>query len=230
VYFRCSRPHTVLLSNLLRLTWCSLAYCLLHTSMALSAAVETPGAPKTPIILVYGDSLSAGYGLARGAEWPSLLQRRLKREALDYNVINASISGETTAGGRARFDKALARYRPVVLILELGANDGLRGLSLKQSAENLEYMILKARQSNARILLVGMRLPPNYGAYAGRFARLFPALSHKTGASLVDFLLAGIETNPAMFQPDGLHPVAKAQPIMLDNVWAKLQPMLKSKK
>jgi acyl-CoA thioesterase-1 len=180
-------------------------------------------------ILVFGDSLSAAYGIAASRGWVALLAERLRREHLDYSVVNASISGDTSAQGLSRLPRALQRHKPAIVILELGANDALRGLPVAQMEKNLERMIRLARGSGAAVLLVGMRMPPNYGpeytqAFAAAFARL--AAKHKT--ALVPFLLEGMAENPDLFQPDRLHPVASAQPILLENVWKALRPLLKS--
>lgn len=184
-------------------------------------------AAGAPVVLIYGDSLSAGYGLPREAAWPVLLEKRLAQAHLNYRVVNASISGETTAGGLARLPRALGEHRPAVVILELGANDGLQGLPLAVINHNLEAMAGQARQAGARVLLVGMRLPPNYGSYGEDFRHSYPALARRLKLPLVDFLLAGMADQPALFQTDGLHPVAAAQPRILDNVWQKLGPLLK---
>lgn len=178
-------------------------------------------------ILVFGDSLSAGYGIPQAAAWPSLLQQRLKEKRLDYNVVNQSISGETTAGGRARLPEALARHKPAIVILALGANDGLRGLPLTQLQANLTAMVTAAKRQGARVVLVGMRLPPNYGPYARQFAAAFAPIARAHQIPLVDFLLAGIADQPTMFQADGLHPTAAAQARILDNVWPVLAPLLR---
>ena len=179
-------------------------------------------------ILVLGDSLSASYGLAQTSGWVSLLQQRLATEKFPHQVINASISGETTSGGLYRIDALLAKHQPKVLILSLGANDGLRGLPLKATQSNLETMIRRAQKNHAKILLVGMRLPPNYGpAYTEKFHRLFEQLALKFHTKRVPFLLAKIATKREYFQADGLHPTAEAQPLLLDTVWPALMPMLK---
>lgn len=191
---------------------------LLCTSTAALAA-------KT--VLVFGDSLAAGYGIRAQDAWPTLLQARLKEKRLDYNVVNASISGETTAGGRSRLPAALARYRPAVVVIELGANDGLRGLPLTQIRSNLEAMIAAARGAGATVMLVGMRLPPNYGGYADGFNRLFGELAQAKKVPLAAFLFDGFADKPELFQADTLHPVAAAQPRMLDNIWPTLAPLLK---
>ena len=178
-------------------------------------------------ILVWGDSLSAGYGLKPGEDWPTLLQTRLQHKGFQHEVINASVSGETSSGGRTRLPAALERHRPDILILELGANDGLRGLRPQLMADNLKAMITDARAAGARVLLVGMQMPPNYGAaYTRRFAQTFADLAEETGVALVPFLLEGFADQPELFLPDGIHPSAEAQPLVLDTVWKGLAPLL----
>ena len=178
-------------------------------------------------LLVFGDSLSAGYGIPREQSWPALLDQRLNKEGRPYTVVNASISGETTAGGRARLEAALRQHHPAVVVIELGANDGLRGLPVEQMADNLTALVRMARQSGAKVLLVGMRLPPNYGPdYVSRFEGTFPAVAKKEKAALLPFLLEPIAREPNAFQQDGLHPVAAAQPRLLDHVWSALKPLL----
>ena len=186
-----------------------------------------PGsAPRT--LLVVGDSLSAEYGLARGTGWVPLLARRLSEQYPDYQVINASISGDTTSGGVSRLPALLQRHHPAIVVLELGPNDALRGLSLKMTEQNLRDMASQARQAGARVLIVGMQIPPNYGRdYAQRFAAVFPAVAKAEQAGLVPFLMDGMATDRALFQADGIHPNEQAQPLLLDNVWAALQPILK---
>ncbi len=178
-------------------------------------------------ILVFGDSLSAGYGIRQDAAWPSLLQQRLAEKRVDYSVVNASISGETSAGGRSRIAEALARHRPAIVVIALGANDGLRGLPVPAMKENLAAMIRAVRAAKARVVLVGMRLPPNYGPYAGEFHRAYADLARSEKVALVPFLLDGIADQPRLFQSDTIHPTAEAQPQLLDNVWAALAPLLK---
>ncbi|MBI5753126.1 MAG: arylesterase [Hydrogenophilales bacterium] len=179
-------------------------------------------------ILVLGDSLSASYGLAQTSAWVSLLQQRLAAEKFPHQVINASISGETTSGGLYRIDALLASHRPKVVILALGANDGLRGLSLEATQSNLEAMIRRAKKNRAQVLLIGMRLPPNYGpAYTEKFHRVYEQLALKYQTKRVPFLLAPIAGKREYFQADGLHPTAEAQPLLLDTVWPVLRPMLK---
>lgn len=178
-------------------------------------------------ILVLGDSLSAGYGLAQERGWVSLLQQRLTREKKPYHVINASISGETTSGGLYRIDALLANNHPEIMILELGANDGLRGLAVDATRNNLDTMIRRAQRNGAKVLLLGMRIPPNYGpTYTEQFRQQFEALAKKNRLPYVPFLLAPIVGQRDYFQADGLHPTATAQSLLLDVVWAKLHPLL----
>lgn len=177
---------------------------------------------------MFGDSLSAGYGLQTNQAWPSLLDRRLKAERFDYTVTNLSISGETSAGGQARLDAALKQYRPAILILALGANDGLRGLPLKGLRQNLEGMLNSAKRSGSRVLLVGMRLPPNYGPYAESFHATFGELAQVRKIAYLPFLLEPIADKPHLFQADRFHPTAEAQPSILNHVWSSLLPLLKT--
>ena len=178
-------------------------------------------------ILVMGDSLSAGYGIRPDQAWPSLLGKQLAEKRLDYSVANLSISGETTAGVRARLPDALRQYKPAVVVIALGANDGLRGLPLAQMRDNLTAMLDAARAAGARTLLIGMRLPPNYGPYAAEFDAAFRDTAALKKSAYFDFLLAPIALDRRYFQSDGLHPVADAQPLILDAVWPHLQPLLK---
>ena len=174
-----------------------------------------------------GDSLSAGYGLKADESWPALLARRLADKRIDYSVTNLSISGETTAGGLARLDAALDKHRPAIVILALGANDGLRGLSLEQMRGNLSAMIDRSRQQKALVMLVGMRLPPNYGPFARDFHNVFTDVARRKRTVFVDFLLAPIAARPELFQRDQLHPIAEAEPLILDHLWPALAPLLK---
>lgn len=179
-------------------------------------------------ILVFGDSLSAGYGLAVEQSWPSLLARKLAASGAPYTVVNASISGETTSGGVSRLPQALREHRPAVVIIELGANDGLRGLPIDAMRNNLVAMIRTAKQQKVRILLAGMRLPPNYGPdYTARFAGSFADIAKREKVQLLPFLLEPIASDRNAFQADGLHPVAEMQPRILEHVWAALTPLLK---
>jgi len=185
------------------------------------------GTAHAATILVWGDSLSAGYGLRPGEAWPDLLQTRLADQGFPHRVVNGSVSGETSAGGRSRLTAALARHEPEIVILELGANDGLRGLRPALLADNLEAMVADARAAGARVLLVGMQMPPNYGpAYTRGFAQTFAAVAEGQKVALVPFLLEGFADEPEHFQADGIHPNAGAQVRMLDTVWAGLQPLL----
>ena len=178
-------------------------------------------------ILVVGDSLSAGYGLPRGAGWVDLLERRLAADERSTNVINASISGETTGGGRLRIENLLRQYQPDIVIVELGANDGLRGASISRMRDNLAAIVDACRKHGASVLLVGMRIPPNYGRdYVNRFHAAYAQVADKHGANLVPFMLAGFADDPAMFQEDGIHPTAQAQQLVLDNIYEFLKPML----
>jgi acyl-CoA thioesterase-1 len=180
-----------------------------------------------PVILVLGDSLSAGYGLSSDQGWVALLERRLHERGLPHRVVNASISGDTTHGGVARLSAALARHRPELVIIELGANDGLRGMDPQRMRENLQEMIGLSQAQGARVLLVGIRLPTNYGRrYRERFDAVFPELARTTGVALVPFLLNGVAQRRELFQADGVHPTAAAQALMLDNVWSHLAPLL----
>lgn len=211
-----------------------------HCSVLLAAGAACPSiqaadataAQRRPVILVVGDSLSAEYGLTRGSGWVALLERRLAQKKLDAAVVNASISGETTSGGRSRLNALLSQHRPNVVVLELGGNDALRGLPLSMTQQNLATMARDAKAAGARVLIVGMQVPPNYGSrYANDFAALFAKVAKDEGASLVPFLLKGVADGPqseAMFQSDRIHPKAQAHPVMLDNVWAALESLLKS--
>jgi acyl-CoA thioesterase I len=178
-------------------------------------------------ILVFGDSLSAAYGIAQSRGWVALLAERLKRERPDYSVVNASVSGETTAGGAARIARALEQHKPTIVILELGANDGLRGLAVAQMKQNLARMIGEAQKSSARVLLVGMKLPPNYGPdYTRAFEAAFSELAKERNTALVPFLLEDVADDDRLFQPDRIHPTEAAQPLILERVWKALRPLL----
>jgi acyl-CoA thioesterase-1 len=182
----------------------------------------------SPTILVLGDSVSAGYGLASNEGWVALLQSRLKAQGYGYRVINASVSGETTTGGLARLPRALSVHRPKIVIVELGGNDGLRALPLETSRQNLERIIQASQSSGAKVLLLGMKIPPNYGPrYSQGFEQLFSDLARRYRLPFEPFFLEKIALAPGMMQSDGLHPTAKAQPVMLDTVWPVLKPMLR---
>jgi acyl-CoA thioesterase-1 len=194
--------------------------------LGMTAAGSAYSAPKT--VLVVGDSLSAEYGLARGTGWVALLEQRLKAEKIDAHIVNASISGETTSGGRTRLPVLLQQHKPDVVVLELGANDGLRGLSVPAAADNLRTMIQLAQRNKAKVLLVGMRMPPNYGrAYTERFAGMYKDLAGTYKVPLVPFMLDGVAQDPANFQADRMHPLATAHPTILNNIWPKFAPLVK---
>lgn len=194
----------------------------------LCLPVAAIAAPAAATILVFGDSLSAGYGIARQDAWPSLLETRLKDSGYSYAVVNASISGETTAGGRSRLPEAIKQHQPKVVIIELGANDGLRGLPVSSMRDNLQSMVKLSQQAGARVMLVGMRIPPNYGRdYTEKFAATFTELSKEHKTALVPFLFEGFAGKADAFQPDRLHPTAATQPLMLDTIWKQLKPLLR---
>lgn len=190
--------------------------------------VWTSGGFAAPVILVHGDSLSAAYGIPREQGWVSLLEKRLGGDGHDYRVVNSSVSGETTAGGLSRLPALLDAHRPALLVLALGANDGLRGLPPAQIRTNLVAMVKQAKRAGTQVLVVGMQLPPNYGpVYATKFHAVFRDVAKDQKVDLVPFLLDGMATRPERFLPDGLHPNAGAQPVLLDNVWQGLAPMLR---
>ncbi len=183
---------------------------------------------EAPVILVFGDSISAGYGLPLEQGWVELLKTRLKSQGYGYQVVNASVSGETTAGGLARLPRALELHHPSIVILELGGNDGLRGLPVAQMRANLSQMVNLSGATGAQILLLGMRMPPNYGPqYTKEFALVFSDLATDKKVGLVPFLLTNIALSPQLLQADDIHPNAQGQPILLDNVWPTLKPLLR---
>lgn len=221
---RCSARRALLVSA---------ALCALLPMAAAAQTKAKAAATARPAILVLGDSLSAEYGLARDAGWVKLLEQRLMQEAppsgRQYSVVNASISGETTSGGRTRLPALLKQHRPALVIIELGANDGLRGLPIEVMRANLRAMIEASRAASARVLLVGMRIPPNYGRdYAERFFSTFAELSRELKIGYAPFLLDGIAEDLTMFQADRIHPNEKAQTRLLDNVWPHLAPLLRN--
>jgi acyl-CoA thioesterase I len=210
-----------------------LAHCSLLLVAGLGLA-QTPARGQGPAqrtVLVVGDSLSAEYGLARGQGWVALLDKRVAAEKLAVKVVNASISGDTTSGGRARLAALLKLHKPQVVVIELGGNDALRGLPVAMTQDNLALMARMAKTAGARVVVVGMEIPPNYGRkYAEDFARVFASVARAEGAALVPFLLKGVAEGPqaeALFQPDRIHPRAEAHPRMLDNVWPVLRPLLR---
>ena len=205
------------------------AYAQSASALAtMSTPAALPAKPGAPNIVIYGDSLSAAYGLPQGAGWPTLLQERLKQKKFNYNVVNASISGETSAGGAARISITVRETRPAVLVLALGANDGLRGLPVAQLRDNLAAIIKAARAVKCQVIVVGMRMPPNYGQrYTEQFQSSFTDLAKAQRLALVPFLLEGVAQRPELFQQDQLHPTEAAQPLILENIWKALQPLLK---
>ncbi|WP_415914278.1 arylesterase [Paraburkholderia sp. J67] len=205
-----------------------LALSVVGTNAALAA---TPPAAQhvaaRPVITVLGDSLSAEYGLPRDTGWVALLRQRLANQRIDYSVANASISGDTTSGGLARLPLVMQRMKPSVVIVELGANDALRGVPLATTESNLRAIVAQIRKGNAQPILVGMYVPPNYGPdYTEKFHGLYGQLSKELHVPLVPFLLAGLENKPDLFQSDQMHPTQQAQPLLLDNVWPTLKPLL----
>jgi acyl-CoA thioesterase-1 len=204
---------------------------VLYLISGVAAGVATAAAPAPEkCILVFGDSLSAGFGIGQAQSWPNLIEQRLKRDKLPYKVVNASISAETSAGGRSRLPAALQQFKPAIVIIALGANDGLRGLPVAAMRANLQAMIVAARATNAEVIVAGIRLPPNYGQdYVLGFEQTYGDLARHYKTRLVPFLLAGFAERPEAFQPDGLHPTAAFQPNIVDNVWPALQPLLKKR-
>jgi acyl-CoA thioesterase I len=198
-------------------------------AMALAALclVSAASAQSERVIVAFGDSLTAGYGVAPEEAYPALLAARLRREGYRYQVVNAGVSGDTTAGGLRRVDWAL-KSRPEIVLLELGANDALRGLDLGQVRANLDAMVTRFEAGGARVLLLGMRLPPNYGArYAGEFARIYDEIARRRKLALMPFFLDGVGAVAALNQPDGIHPTAEGYRIIVDRLWSHVQPMLK---
>ena len=193
--------------------------CLALLLITQQAAAQT--------LLVVGDSISAGLGLDTSLGWVSLLGKRLKEQGFDYQVVNASISGDTTAGGLARLPALLSEQKPKLVVIELGGNDGLRGMAPAQLQQNLASMVDQSRQAGAKVILLGMRLPPNYGQrYTDAFAKVFDSVASEQKVPLVPFFLEGVGGVPDMMQADGIHPAVAAQPKLLDNVWPTLKPLL----
>jgi acyl-CoA thioesterase-1 len=198
--------------------------------MGLSFIALQNAVASASTILVFGDSLSAAYGIRPEQGWVTLLTQRLRTQGYGYDVINASVSGETSSGGLERLPRALELHKPVIVILELGANDGLRGLPVSAMRDNLDHMVQLAQAAGARVLLVGIRIPPNYGPrYTEEFARVYPELAQQHQLALAPFLLEKVALNPALMQEDGMHPNAAAEPIVLDTLWSYLKPLLKKK-
>jgi acyl-CoA thioesterase-1 len=206
------------------------AQALAATPAATGSAQARATGAGSRTLLVLGDSLSAEYGIARGSGWVALLERQLERDRIAARVVNASVSGDTTSGGRSRLPALLQQYRPTHVVIELGGNDALRGLPLSMTRDNLVAMTRAARAASARVLLVGMQMPPNYGSrYTQDFAALFSGVARSEGAALVPFLLAGVADSPCaeqLFQQDRIHPTAEAHPVILGNIWPVLRPWL----
>jgi acyl-CoA thioesterase-1 len=201
---------------------------LASVCIAAPSDAAAPAQTDEPVILIVGDSLSAGYGVAVDATWVALLERRLTNQGYGYRVVNASISGDTTGGALSRLPRALELHRPAIVILELGGNDGLRGLPLKQVRANFEAMLTRITAHGAKPVLIGMRMPTNYGpAYADGFHALYGELAKKYDAPHLDFFLDKVALDPELMQADGIHPTTKAQPILLENMWPVLKPLLK---
>jgi acyl-CoA thioesterase I len=198
--------------------------------LALGLSANVSGTSKPNTLLVVGDSLSAEYGIARGTGWVALLDKQLAQDKRPWQVVNASVSGDTTAGGLARLPKLLQQHQPKLVVIELGGNDALRGFPLKTTENNLTQMVAACRQAKAAVLLIGMQVPPNYGQeYVQEFSRMFVRISQQQRTQLVPFLLKGVADAPdptALFQPDRIHPKAQAHPIILSNVWPVLKSML----
>ncbi len=201
---------------------------------ALATGCLAPAAASTQTMLVFGDSLSAEYGLTRGTGWVALLEKKLAAQKSPVRVVNASISGETTSGGRSRLPALLKQHKPGWVVIELGANDALRGLPHNMTESNLSFMTEAAQKAGAKVLLVGIQVPPNYGAeYARRFAAIFERVAKTHKAALVPFMLKGVADNgdpTRLFQADRIHPTEEAQPIILDNIWPELKKLLDARK
>lgn len=199
-------------------------FLLLSLSLVI---VPAPAVDAAQTILVLGDSISAGYGLAQGEGWVALLEQRIARDKLDYQVVNASISGETTLGGLNRIASVLKEHRPAVVVVALGGNDGLRGNPLEEIRRNLIAIAAACRKDGAKVVIAGMRIPPNYGpVYTRRFEGLFAEVARQQNVSLVPFMLQGFADDRKLFQADGIHPAAAAQPRILDNIYHRLRPLL----
>jgi len=199
--------------------------------VTLAAIVPVRAQTAAPVVLVVGDSISAAYGLAPGAGWVELLSARLAKERYPHRVVNASITGDTTAGGRARLAALLATHKPSIVVIELGGNDGLRGGNLASTRDNLSAMVAAVQRANAKPLLIGMKLPPNYGAaYVREFDALFTGVARDSKTPVVPFFFEGFGERNDLFQSDRIHPAAAAQPLLLDNVWPVLSPLLDARR
>jgi len=215
------------LSTLIRFIQWVVVFALVSSASAADATPQARQGQALPAIVVLGDSLSAGYGITIQQGWVNLLAQRLATEGYGYRVVNASVSGETTQGGLARLPRALETHKPAIVIVELGGNDGLRGLPLAASRANLDRIVELSRAAKARVLLVGMVIPPNYGPrYGQEFRDMFAALAGKYQLAFVPFLLDKVALEPGLMQADGIHANSRGQPQMLENVWPKLKPLL----
>lgn len=196
--------------------------------LLLTSVVPATAADRNPTVLVLGDSLSAGYGMSEQESWVSLLRDRLAAREYGYEVVNASLSGDTTGGGLRRLPRALALHRPAIVIIELGGNDGLRGTPIKVMRGNLAKMIELSRDAGAEVILAGMQIPTNYGSrYTQAFTAVYPGLARQYGVELIEFFLARVALDLSLIQVDGIHPTAEAQPLLLDNVWPVLEKKLR---
>ncbi|UCZ57791.1 arylesterase [Desulfurispirillum indicum] len=200
---------------------------LLTALMVMGILFAVASAQPTPKILIVGDSIAAGYGVAESEAWVNLLQERLRKQGFPHQIINAAISGDTSASGASRIDDLLQRHQPQLVVIELGGNDGLRGLPLDHIRQNLVTMIERSRNAGARVVLVGMQIPPNYGPrYADAFARLFPDLAAEYDTALVERFLEEVGQNPTLMQSDGIHPATAAQPLLMERIWPVLRSQL----
>jgi len=205
----------------------SVVSLFLASSLTLASPVTAQTEDKS-VILIMGDSISAAYNMEQAESWPALLSNRLEQDGYSYRVFNSSITGDTTEGGLTRLPRLLESQQPAVVIIELGGNDGLRGLSLDVTRNNLQQMLKLSQEVGAQLVLAGIQLPPNYGlTYTERFSSMFVELAEKHGAVLIPFILQDIALNPELMQDDGIHPNVAAQPVLLELVWTALQPLLK---
>jgi acyl-CoA thioesterase-1 len=236
-----ARVHSGVLASIATFAAAALASALVSAMLGMSSgalaatpvptanAAANPAGTAKPTIVVLGDSLSAEYGLPRDTGWVALLRQRLASERIDYSVANASISGDTTSGGLARMPLVMQRIKPSIVVIELGANDALRGVPLATTESNLRAIVEQTRKGGAKPVLVGMYVPPNYGPdYTKNFHAIYGQLSKELNVPLVPFLLAGLADKPELFQTDQIHPTQQAQPLLLDNVWPTLKPLLAS--
>ena len=224
------RSFLIRLGSVVAVALCAFAASASASSSTAQSSRSTGKSDARPIILVVGDSLSAEYGLARGSGWVQLLANRLRQSGSNYTVVNASVSGDTTSGGRTRLPALLKQHRPAIVIIELGGNDGLRGLPVARMEDNLSAMTRASQAAGARVMLAGMRIPPNYGReYTDRFYAAFASVAKQYNTALVPFLLEGFSDSTDFFQADRIHPSAQAQGRILETVWPVLQPLLVAK-